>query len=695
MGPVVSQDGRKLFLIGFATLYLELVLIRYLASSIWNLGYFPNLVLIAVFVGMGLGFVFHHLLPDEVSPLVFQAAFWVLLFLIVMVHWCHPAVPGFGPRGGTIGGELYFTSKHEGLGEPSYLLLAICFLLTAVTFGLIAQRTAKLFRLFKPLTAYSLDIAGSCAGILGFMLTSWLGLDAYLWFGIFTLVFLASMSDSVKTRWIPLVPALVIVLLVRHQDTVSSSAPGYAGKIEVQWSPYQKVEYIDHPGMPRSIFANMVWHQNILTAPQLSQSIYQPPYDDRAKRQGLPPYKTVLILGSGAGNDTAAALMNGAEHVDAVEIDPAIARLGLTHHPAEPYRDPRVNLVVDDGRSFMTGTTRRYDLIVFALTDSLVKVSPVAQLRLENYLFTLESVERAFQLAAEDGDVVFYNFYRTPWLTQKMLDMIAAGTKKLPRVIFRVRDFFVIKASKAGPAAEGPVTDKELFTIPTDDWPFLYLKERKIPSLYLKAMLGMLLFIGLLAFGVHWSTRRRERLGGAGMLPTKIAFVLMGVAFLLLETKSVIQFSLLFGTTWMNNSLVFLAVLLLVLAANWTATLFRRPGVLRLVFLALVLSSLGTLIYPLENLLDVESSLLRFVAAGLLTFSPVFFANLLFSIAFRDQQVAEHLLGWNLIGATIGGVAEYTSMALGYNLLALIVAGCYTLAFLLLVVARRRGAPVY
>ena len=45
-----SAAGVELFSLGFLTLFLELALIRYLAGNIWNLGYFPNLVLIAVFV---------------------------------------------------------------------------------------------------------------------------------------------------------------------------------------------------------------------------------------------------------------------------------------------------------------------------------------------------------------------------------------------------------------------------------------------------------------------------------------------------------------------------------------------------------------------------------------------------------------------------------------------------------------------
>ena len=69
-------------------------------------------------------------------------------------------------------------------------------------------------------------------------------------------------------------------------------------------------------------------------------------------------------------------------------------------------------------------------------------------------------------------------------------------------------------------------------------------------------------------------------------------------------------------------------------------------------------------------------------------FSPIFFANVIFGIVFRDQLIAEHLFGWNLIGATLGGVFEYGSMAVGYNFLALVVSLCYSIVFLLLISRR-------
>jgi hypothetical protein len=155
------------------------------------------------------------------------------------------------------------------------------------------------------------------------------------------------------------------------------------------------------------------------------------------------------------------------------------------------------------------------------------------------------------------------------------------------------------------------------------------------------------------------------------------------VAFLLLETKSVIQFALLFGTTWVNSSLVFLGVLLLVLAANWTAALMSRKWMAAL-FVLLMASCLVPFAVPLSSLLAIESTTLRYVAASVMTFLPIYFANLIFSLTFRDQRLAEHVFGWNLLGAGLGGILEYASLTTGYRSLAVVVVVCYGLVFLLL-----------
>ncbi|MBI5533675.1 MAG: hypothetical protein HY898_13225 [Deltaproteobacteria bacterium] len=688
--PAWSRTGLQLFLLGFATLFLELVLIRYLSGHIWNLGYFPNLVLISVFVGMGIGFTFHHHLSAKRSTTVYHLAFFLLLALVAFVYFKHPSMPGFSSRSALFGDDLYFTAVPKALAQQSYLPFVVSMLSVTLIFASIAQRTAKSFQAFSPLTAYTLDISGSCLGIVLFMLMSWLQVPAWVWFLLFLAVFLLSLCDCWKTAWIPLIPALGVVLLARSQDAHLLRDKTYAGSLEVVWSPYQKLEFA-RKSEGGSVYANGVHHQDIITPKEVPASFYQWIYDARATRKELQPYREVLILGAGSGNDVGVALGNGVTHVDAVEIDPAIADIGRRHHPLRPYADPRVTLTITDGRAFMTSTRRTYDLIIFALTDSLVKASSMSQLRLENYLFTKESFARAFELLNEGGSILLYNSYREPWLLEKLQKTLAAATDMQPRILAHHGDFVIVSATKGDPLT--PELRQRMAALqvemPTDDWPFLYLRNRAIPGVYKGAIAGLSVLLGALLALLQWNSRKRG--GYKGDAAIKVAFALMGVAFLLLETKSIIQFSLLFGTTWVNNSLVFLGVLVLVLLANWTAKLFKSKTYLSLIFLLLILSSLATLIFPLRNLLGLGNPALRFVFASLLTFSPLYFANLVFSLIFSDQKAPEHVFGWNLIGATLGGILEYGSMVLGYNDLAIVVALCYSAVFLLLMWNARRA----
>jgi spermidine synthase len=694
VSPEAQRSPRQLdvqlFCLGFLTLFIELALIRYLSGNVWNLGYFPNLVLMSAFLGMGVGFIFHVRAGERLSPWLFFASSALLALLLGAVNVLRPAVPGFAGTSANIGGELFFTTRRAVAQDASLFLFGLWFVSIAVLFACLSQRTAKVFKELPPLRAYTLDIAGSVAGILSFMAMSAFQLPPLVWFLIPIPLYLMSAAPRpAPARWLTLASFAVILVVARQQDARLLSNPELREGFSVEWSPYQKVEY----QLERRVIAvNGIEHQAMFPIEELTAAHmpYQLPHRLRADAGGA-PYRRVLIIGAGSGNDVAAALANGAEHIDAVEIDPVIARLGAEHHPARPYADPRVHRVVDDARAFMTRTQGPYDLVIFALTDSLVKVSSMAQLRLENYLFTVESIRRAYTLLSETGDVYLYNYYREPWLVQKLGAMVREATWKYPRVtMFQESDFVLIAVGRGTRGEAEPLYAGDRRQVPTDDWPFPYLRERSIPTLYAVALgVGSLLVASLLLVLELVGRGRVEGYTSRGLLLTRVAFVLMGLAFLLLETKSIVQFSLLFGTTWINTSLVFLAVLSMVLAANWTATLFRSARLLPLAYALLLASCFAGLAYPLRNLLEVDGVPLRFAIASVMTFSPIFFANLIFSVSFRDVVVPEQLFGWNLLGATIGGFVEYTSMATGYNALGWVVVACYTVVFALLVAAQR------
>src|SRR2546427_286331 len=131
------------------------------------------------------------------------------------------------------------------------------------------------------------------------------------------------------------------------------------------------------------------------------------------------PSRHSLILGAGTGSDVAIAEAYGVDSITAVEIDPTIQKLGAQFHPNHPYQDPRVHVVIDDGRNFLQNTTEKYDLIIFALPDSLTLTSSNTSLRLESFLLTQDSLEAARSRLTSNGVMVMDNYYRESWLGAK------------------------------------------------------------------------------------------------------------------------------------------------------------------------------------------------------------------------------------------------------------------------------------
>jgi hypothetical protein len=382
----------------------------------------------------------------------------------------------------------------------------------------------------------------------------------------------------------------------------------------------------------------------------------------------------VLIVGAGNGNDVAVALAQGAEHIDAVEIDPVIQSLGAEHHPDRPYQDPRVSVHINDGRAFIQQNHEHYDLILFALPDSLTLLAGQGSLRLENYLFTTKSMQTVKEHLNPGGTFAMYNYYE-PFLVDRYASTLERTYGTAPCV--EVGDTLAVRQQAVLTAGAGATRDcqtpwtGEHSQLPTDDYPFPYLQTRSIPTFYWQT-LALMLAASLILIRVAGGRLR-------AMTPyTDLA--LMGGAFLLLETKSVVQFALLFGTTWFVNSLVFAGVLLSVYAAIEAARHIDLPQPRRLYPVLLGLLALAWAV-PQDSLLSL-SPVPRFVAAVSLAFAPIFVANLVFAQRFRQVGSATTAFAANLLGAIVGGMVEYLALVTGYRFLLVVVGVLYALAFL-------------
>ncbi len=220
---------------------------------------------------------------------------------------------------------------------------------------------------------------------------------------------------------------------------------------------------------------------------------------------------------------------------------------------------------------------------------------------------------------------------------------------------------------------EVPAIDGAPPTAATDDWPFLYLRNPGIATYYLAALAVLLLFAVVAVAAASRVTKMPLR---RGFSPH---FFVLGIAFLLLETRSLVTFSLLFGTTWSVNALVFFAILLSVLVSIGISARFpaRRPALLYVGLFATL--ALAWLLPPEQLLFDPPA--LRYAVASAVAFAPIVFANLIFANSFRDTTKADMAFASNLIGAVVGGALEYVALLTGYRALLVVVALLYVAAY--------------
>jgi hypothetical protein len=199
---------------------------------------------------------------------------------------------------------------------------------------------------------------------------------------------------------------------------------------------------------------------------------------------------------------------------------------------------------------------------------------------------------------------------------------------------------------------------------PTDDWPFLYLSRKTIPSDYL-IVIGILLAITIPAVLL---------LRGRGFGMNDGHFLFLGLGFLLLETKSISDCSLYFGTTWFVTMVVVAGVLLMVLAANLVA--MRMTSFHPWLYAPLIATLLLLYLVKRDSILSLTFDQ-RLLWSLLVVPLPIFFAGLIFSTTFRQALNPSSFFGANLIGAMIGGFSEYLSMIIGNQNLMFLIVGAY------------------
>lgn len=678
--------GSWILLASAAGLFLELFLIRWHASAFQLFAYYRNVSLLAGFLGLGIGYAragaatlgLAAVLP-AVSLQV--AATHVLRFTSLQEELRNPVSEQL-----VMGGAPVEAFRHAAL---SYGFLLLMFVATALTCVPLGQLAGRLMARRPVLSAYGWNLLGSLAGVAAFSLLAlaWTGPAA--WLGVLACLLLPFLclgeSASGRVGLGGAATAFAVAAL---------TVPIRPHRVDL-YSPYQVLSLEPAREGTPTVLVNNLYFQRIL---DLRPGAPRGPYGTEAAGVYYdfpytlkPAPARVLVMGSGTGNDVAAALRAGAGRVDAVEIDPAILALGRRLHPEAPYDDPRVVVHAGDARDFVRRDRGRYDLVVYGLLDSHTLLSGRASLRLDSFVYTVEAFREAGSRLAPDGVLAMTFSVLSEAQGKKFYRMLEEAFGEEPRVFHTRYDagymFVSGPGSRSAPAPrEGivrEVTDHfrrspARVDVSTDDWPFPYMPARRYPATYMLMAAAVL--------GASFLLLRGCVPARGGFSPTCF---FLGAGFMLIETKALTELSLHFGSTWWVTTLVVVCVLFLAWLAN---RLVQRRGVPSpwIVYGALLATLALGWAWGGTGLSVLPSPAEKAGVTALATL-PLFFAGMAFSAAAARVADLPRALFANLLGAVVGGLLENNAMYFGFAALYPLAGLFYAAAFLFAVRGQRAG----
>jgi SAM-dependent methyltransferase len=687
---------KSLALASVLGLFLEMLLIRWVSSEIRIFAYFKNFVLIACFMGFGLGY---HLCRRRINLLMLTLPL-LLLSLIIKLPWK--------------GLRLVLTSLSNYLGAVSevhiwavpeapvfwstvsiffYVLLMIIplFTLIAMTFLPLGQLIGwHIENATNGILGYTVNVIASLLGILLYsLLCNWYLPPSY-WFAVAAGLALILCWHIPFLRWAMFLTFMACAGLMNLKGDKEEV---------VHWSPYQKLvlapRFENGELLAYNLTTNDVWYQQIIDLSDKFVSGHQYLFQDVPIEHNAynlpylfyPNPSSVLILGSGMGNDVAASLRNGAEQVVAVEIDPLIYKLGKELHFEKPYQSPRVRFILDDARSYIERSHDRFDLIVFSLLDSHTTSSHFSNIRIDNYVYTIEALRAAKALLNPDGIFIVKFQVDTRWIAGRLQSLLTQVFQSEPIQIeaepsFTTTGRFYITGSRrrldqimSGRALSsyvyrrsGVTTEKAALT--TDDWPYFYQQNPGVPA----SIIVVSIALGILC-------RQLIRKVAQTKGHTQWHFFFLGAAFLLLEVQIISKMALLFGTTWKVNSIVITGLLLLIVVANFVVSTIPRFS-REIAYVGLWISIGISYLIPMRFYF-FDSVWLKALAATLVLCLPVFFAGIIFIQSFSKSGFSGEALGSNLMGAVTGGLLESLSYWTGLKSLIIFAACFYLTSYLL------------
>ncbi|MCB0329708.1 MAG: methyltransferase domain-containing protein [Bdellovibrionales bacterium] len=690
-------------------LFFELLLIRWVSTEANIFAYLQNSILVVCFLGLGMGLLYPKQGKAVLSPTVMCLA---LITLILSFRATRDAA-GFMSSSLSLFHDFVIWDQ---LPENKYGLKVEIFalglgligllFLSALVWGVMVPLGQALGGLFEKssntIVAYSYDIGGSLCGIWLYTILGYFALPPAAWVLVGALL-LAPLVEKRMWFFLALFPIATYV--------------GYCSKgSEVYWTPYQKIEiYPIDDAQPDEylVTTNNSGYQRVQNNSfelfkDDPKSLELCQYDMAARLHPNP--KRILIAGAGTGNDLAGAIRRAPNaEIVGVEIDPLIAKLGKKYHPEKPYQSDQVEVIIEDARAaFHTFKPGQFDLVITGLLDAHTTPN-LSNARLDNFIYTKESLTAASKLLAPGGVMVVSFAPQRKYIVDRLrrtLDEIFGTKTRVFQILMtdvgwggvlfvngsqesieksyaqypEIEEFIESRVSY-------PAIDMSIEPT-TDNWPYLYIEKPMIPSLFYA--LGAIILV--LWAGTSFAFRKKLVFPPVHRR-APLHFFALGLGFILLQVFIITKASLLFGSTWIVNSVVISGMMMTILIANFLIyKKIKFPlGFVALLLIGLCVAMATVSFEPILGFGLTARILIGIVLSGL----PTILSGILFGTAFAAAEQPSQALGANLFGSLVGAIVQSVVFLLGINSLAILGAVAYLVALITLpAIGSRRHAPL-
>jgi hypothetical protein len=408
----------SVFFISFCIISYEITLMR-LLSSILDYHYVSAIVCLAL-LGSGTGSIYMHFFAKKDKGYkIFLRWLSVLSLSIVIASL-----------------SICIISNNDLLRNnllvyliPAFLPFFCCGVILAFVYSLIPHVTSYIY------SADMIGVAIGCVAVI-FLINCFGTQNALLLYSIIIAILGLYLSKIMIKKCITniLIFLLTIVLFILGLSPSSaitevsiSTNPDkeiydainlFDGKIkETTYGAFGRIDLIQYPdhigwmdiylngtaGMPMYKYSGVISDPNINHLKKSFTGYF--PFHTLSPEQK----KNALIIGPGGGRDILVAKLGGVENITAVEVNKDIVKLvkRYSNYNGNIYDDYEgVQIIVDEGRSFVKRQKSTYDIIMLSLAVTNTNRSREGLSLTENYLFTVESIGDYIAHLTEQGSLI-------------------------------------------------------------------------------------------------------------------------------------------------------------------------------------------------------------------------------------------------------------------------------------------------